>query len=692
MKTLDEDGAYPNDELHYEEIRDYKYPYGLDFTPKTALHDNLVEKIIDYARESHDVISLKHPRGREIDKIMQSYMPASPSEMDLRRGTIHRAAEPSKAISIITPDSFIAKETALAHIATRLLMGAMFQFAGHGPEDQLRAKKLEIVCNQQASHFGLPMEAHYAVDDGLKYGASAVHLFWEEEKRWVSRPRFDQSFSRLLDGTVLRTELMRERKYQTVFEGTKGEIIDWYDMLPDPNVPIEKAQTGRFFGMLDTEDIIDMREADGNKNGYFNIDYLRVSRESISQFQPHDSGRGWVRESDGSSVRIISPDREAWEIHRPVLIRMFMKLYPRDWHLGTGNKPEIWSFVIANDSILIKATKHEYNHGMFPIAVLAPDCDGHSIAPASRCDQILGLQELKQWLVNSRMANIRKAVNNAFVYNPKVIRDSDMRSATEGWRIRMRSQFWGKASINDAIKQLEVSDVTANHMVMADLAQDWLNRAFSTPDNVQGIMRAGGERRSAMEAGGAMQQAQMRLDHMTWKIEMQLIRQMAFQYCENTQQFMKQPTWIKSLGDWPQELMEEYGQDPIQIDPMELMWSDVPYDIVLREGSDTMGGEASAALWLQMFQTIISDPTGALGQAFDPVGIFKFWARRAGARNVQQFYRKDNWQRGQQQPMNAASMPDEEVMRMAERGDIVPMNEAGQPPEALPAAMGGMFQ
>ena len=189
-----------------------------------------------------------------------------------------------------------------------------------------------------------------------------------------------------------------------------------------------------------------------------------------------------------------------------------------------------------------------------------------------------------------------------------------------------------------------------------------------------------------MEAGGAMQQAQMRLDHLTWKIETQLMYQMAFQFCENAQQYMTKSTWVRALGDWPEELRDQYGSDPVDVHPMDILWTNVPYDVVLREGTDTMGGEASAALWLQMFQTIVTDPTHTLMQKFDPVGIFRFWARRAGARNIQQFYRKDD-----KMPMNAASMPDEEVMRQAEAGNIIPMNEANQPPEALPAAMGGMF-
>jgi hypothetical protein len=53
-----------------------------------------------------------------------------------------------------------------------------------------------------------------------------------------------------------------------------------------------------------------------------------------------------------------------------------------------------------------------------------------------------------------------------------------------------------------------------------------------------------------------------------------------------------------------------------------------------------------------------------LVQELDVVRIFKYWAKMAGAKNVEQFARRD---------VQAQVMPDEEAAREAERGNIVPM-------------------
>jgi len=90
----------------------------------------------------------------------------------------------------------------------------------------------------------------------------------------------------------------------------------------------------------------------------------------------------------------------------------------------------------------------------------------------------------------------------------------------------------------------------------------------------------------------------------------------------------------------------------------------VNYDLIVRDGS-IPGGNFSEA-WLQLFKTISTDE--GLRQEFDVTRIFMYIAQQLGAKNVEDFKRNVNRVQTQQ-------MPDEQVLRERERGNIIP---AGQ--------------
>ena len=109
------------------------------------------------------------------------------------------------------------------------------------------------------------------------------------------------------------------------------------------------------------------------------------------------------------------------------------------------------------------------------------------------------------------------------------------------------------------------------------------------------------------------------------------------------------------IGDWEQVLAEEYDvRDPrLLVRPQDIA---IGYDVVPGDEGD-MGGE-NMNEWVQMLQVISSNPETA--QLFDIPRIVMHIGRLGGAKNVHQFRRRA-------QPQ---VMPDEEVLALADKGDI----------------------
>ena len=148
---------------------------------------------------------------------------------------------------------------------------------------------------------------------------------------------------------------------------------------------------------------------------------------------------------------------------------MYVKIVPKEWGLKgskfnkNGDYPEIFLFTIANEQIVLRARPLNLNHNKFPIAIAAPDFDGYSITPISRMELIGGLQTTLNWMFNSHITNVRKAINDMLIVDPSLVNMEDLENPAPGKLIRLRRSAWGKG-VQNAVEQLQVNDITREHM------------------------------------------------------------------------------------------------------------------------------------------------------------------------------------------------------------------------------------
>ena len=145
-------------------------------------------------------------------------------------------------------------------------------------------------------------------------------------------------------------------------------------------------------------------------------------------------------------------------------------------------------------------------------------------------------------------------------------------------------------------------------------------------------------------------------------ISLQGMQDLAYFFAAHTQQLMSQETYVKATGRWEEDLKKEYGKkDKIKVKPSDL---DIDFDIIPRDGS--VPGNQDVQSWLQLYQMAIENPQVA--REVDTVRVFKHIARELGAKNVNDFIR--------QQPMQSQVMPDEEVDKQVQAGNLRPVGGA----------------
>ncbi|MCK9577001.1 MAG: hypothetical protein M0R51_13950, partial [Clostridia bacterium] len=410
----------------------YKYPNDLNLLPGSKLHERLKNEILYRARESANVMSQRFDSWNDIDKILTSYISIDEKEKAVKDQDVR------KPVSIVFPYTYAILETLLSYLVAAFFQDPIFRYEGTGPDDIVGAILLEKLVQVQCNKTKVALSLHTMFRDSMSYGMGITVPSWRVTKG------FNQK--RGLFGNVSGVEEV------TLFEGNELNNIDPYLFLPDVNVAVHEVQKGEYCGWVNSTNYMELLSDEGNdESDLFNVKYLKgLKGRRTTIYSGDNSARNKKTGFSGS---------ENQDVTFPIdVIYMYIKIIPSEWELSKSDRPELWQFALASDEVIIKARPAGFNHNMIPVTIASPDFDGYSTSPLSRLEMLAGLQGTLDWLFNSHIANVRKAINDMIVVDPFLINIKDLQSPEPGKIIRARRPAWGRG-IKDAVQQLAVNDV-----------------------------------------------------------------------------------------------------------------------------------------------------------------------------------------------------------------------------------------
>lgn len=637
-------GNQTNDLSYIDAKYEYEYPENLDLRPnvRSEMHQKIKDRVIQKARVSRSVISNRFDSWRQIDKFLVTYIRPDEEEAKVK------AQDDRKPISIVFPYSYAVLETMLTYLSLAHFQDPIFQYEGSSPEDTVGATLMQLVVQKHCRKNKVELALHTMFRDSLAYGIGPVAPAWDV-RRGARRVMREEGQISNMFGRLLGREPLIEEEDAVLFEGNKLHNIDPYNLLPDPSVSIHDIQSGEFFGWVEETNLSDLLRREKNDENYFNCLYLKHLRNRKIDFSNRSDAR--------DTKHRISRDAMGDETSLVEIVHMYIDLLPEDWNLGDDQYPEKWLFSVAAGEVVIQARPLNLNHGMYPVTVAAPGFDGYSTCPISKLETLHGLQETLNWLFNSHITNVRKAINDMFVVDPYMININDLKDPGPGKLLRLRRPAWGRG-VRDAVMQLPVADVTRQNIQDSAWILNWMNNIVGSDESMMGSLRQSGpERLTRGEFEGTRQSALSRLQYMGRLVGIQAMQDIAYFFASHTQQLMSQETYVKTVGEWEDRLKAEYGltegATTMKVKPQDLL---IDYDVELRDGS--LPGEDSAQFFMEVFTLMAEHPE--LNQEFDIKRVFKHIARSRGVKNVREFYRA--------QPQ---TMPNEDVEREVERGNLV---------------------
>lgn len=463
------------------------------------------------------------------------------------------------------------------------------------------------------------------------------------------------------------------RDYFTTFEGNKWLIVDNRFWFPDPRWPLTRFQEGEFCARRTIVHDNELKKLE-DSGIFFNTTRIETYG-GVGGVRDTETG-GLISNRDrispeGAFMREYTDARKN-RVHIDEMI--IIEINPKEWELEDRDQPEDWIFNLIDGTTIVRAEPSPFVP-RFPWSVI--ECYPDILAYMSQ-----GVMELTEplaahlnFLFNSHMANVRRAVNDTLIVDPSRVDLRDLLDPAAGKIIRLLPSAYG-LDPSQFVKQLGIQDITQGHIADSKVILDLWNRILGTSDSMFGQVTSG--RKTATDVQTAMRFSGSRMktmaDLMSSEGVAPLTEMMALSRQENmtTSQFLEiAGKSAADLGIHPEEIVEGFAR--VRRDHINGV-----FQYPAEEGVMPQDRAGAAEMMEKMFEAVARFPF--LQPIFDPVEIFKEAVRQRGLHNIDDFL-----QRGIK--AQTQILPDAQVRDMAARGQVQPM---GRPDQGVRSSAEGM--
>lgn len=589
----------------------------------TDRHNRIRDAINARLRLSQNKMQDYYSRWEDAEKDHQIYI--KETDADASRDDLRDDGHPQYT-TLKIPYTYAVLMTAHTYDTSVFLSRSpIIQFEARHGEPYQAIQAVESLIDYQTQVGGMIVPWYVWLLDRRKYGVGFIGLHWDEEISYITTIQEEPVYyAQALFGDRFpiegKTRKVRRTVRSTGYRGNRVFNIRPQDAFPDPRKPLSALQEGEFFGWRSDINWIELVE--GEQSGRFiNVKFLSRTVSETREDGWDDDRLPENREELNSDIDIGSVDTT--ELHTFVV-----KLIPKDWKLGTSDRPEMWMISLAGREVVVECRPLGALHGKFPIAVMEHEPDGHLFIKRSLAEIMQPLAQTMDWLINTHFFNVRKVLNDQFIVDPSLVVMKDLKDPNPGRLIRLRPKAYGRPELSKlAVQQLSVVDVTQNHLRDSEMISQLIQRVTGVTDNIMGMVNQGG-RKTATEVRTSNTFGVNRLKTEDELASAQGWTPMAQMMLQNTQQYYDEEMTFRLAGD----LLVPGAQEEIMVSPDLIQGF---YNFVPVDGALPVDRYAQANLWGTLLNQLRQFPQ--ILARYDMGGIFEWVAQLAGLKNVKQF-------------------------------------------------------
>jgi hypothetical protein len=409
--------------------------------------------------------------------------------------------EPAK---VIVPLSYSQVQTFVAFCSMLYTQRDYFyEMEGSGAEDEKPAQLGQAVVERDLEYnkFKGILLTQWLTDIG-RFGIGILKSSWERETYpqivQVPDPAFVQPPGLPMP---IQPPMIDQVQEVTKYLGNKIVSVSPYRWFPDTRLPITRYREGEFCA-----DEVELSRAELKKMELRNelaglAEVPNVTADMLENRRPVAvSGANLITDPNLSKRFVIVTEVQ-------------IRLNPAKTEIDEGVflDPEmdhevVYIVWIANDSRIIKITDGGYEHNEFTHDAAQFFNDQNRLINFGLSELLAPSQDVLDWLMNARITNVRKVIQNQLVVDPRYVEMQDLIARNPV--LRLKSTATG-LTIDSYIKQLNVVDVTTGHLQDMSNVAGFAKEATGISENLLGQFASG--RRSAREAAAVNSNAAARL-------------------------------------------------------------------------------------------------------------------------------------------------------------------------------------
>lgn len=330
-----------------------------------------------------------------------------------------------------------------------------------------------------------------------KFGIGVVKTQWDKKTVNVTVQK-QEGGGETVAGQPTGVRSVERQEEKTIYLGNRIDSISPYSFYPDTRLPLTRFQEGEFcaseeefslqrlrdddtlFGLDDIENLSSVTGVD-TEVFFTNTRFRSTSTQDAITAVPGNSGMCVVTEMQ----RWITPNKFYFDEG---------KSNPLGDGSKVDNRPQLFLIWIVNWKRVVKFEPLNYLHGEFTYAAGQFNNDQIQTINEGLSELLEPMENTASWLLNSRIASVRKNVDARMFVDPSSVEWNDIVERKPV--IRMKATARG--TIDQWFKQIAVSDVTQNHMQDIQTLWSFSQASSGISENMLGQYSAG--RRDATQS------------------------------------------------------------------------------------------------------------------------------------------------------------------------------------------------
>lgn len=543
-----------------------------------------------------------------------------------------KAAKKNEPMKVFVPLTHAQVQTFVSFAVMMMTQRDYFyELGGTGVEDEKAAKLGQAVLQRDLEYnkWEGVLLPQFLTDAAVK-GLGVLKTQWSHETcpapTQVPDPRW-QPDPMLPTQAVPPTVTVYQEK--TKYLGNRIEVVSPYRWFPDTRLPITRYREGEFC-------------ADESEKSYGELQKLERRGEVAGlQWVPRLNDNGF---EDRRLTILSQGSQQSWDPTVPgnlsgryyLITEVEIRCNPAQTEIGDGVviNPDLDAEVvllvwIANDDRIIRIVDSGYEHNEFLYDAAQFFNDQSRLLNGGIAELLAPMQDIMDWLLNTRVTNVRKCIQNFSVVDPRYVNLDDLKARNPVVRTK---GIPDGLSIDAYFKQFNPIDVTTTHLTDMANISSLSKEATGLQENLLGQYAEG--RRSAREASNVNANGASRVTLPIKGLWESALLPCGRKMLANHRQGLDIQQLVSIVG------LQRIVSDPasayafLPVDKTQLYGN---YDFLIFDATVPSQRMAQAMALAQAGETMMKDPRAFMVLGKDPKLLFDEWFELMGIRNADRF-------------------------------------------------------